>query len=400
MCLQDILRCSIATLLIFGSFQLSAQQTQKSKADLEQEKRANLKKIAEAEKILTETASQKKATIGQLTAINQQISARESLINTISEEIKLLSSEISDLNIVTTSLQRDLKNLKDEYAKMIYSSYRSNRGFSILTFIFSAETFNQLFMRLKYLEQYSDARKLQAQQIEIVTEELQGQLQVVESKRSEQEELLAEQVTENNKLIKLKDRQGQLVAELNKKEKQLRQEMADRKKAVDRLDKLIASLIKEELEKSRSVSTAKKEDDAYISTSFEQNKARLKWPVSNGFVSSKFGRHPHPLWKNIPVDNPGIEIQTSKEEEVVCVFDGEVKIKAFIPQYNNVVVVKHGNYFTVYSRLKEVYVEKGQKVDALDKIGRVATNGEGVTELHFEVWKNTQKLDPEKWLVN
>jgi septal ring factor EnvC (AmiA/AmiB activator) len=386
--------------LILFVFQLSAQETQKTKAELEQEKQANLKKIAEAEKILTETESQKKATIGQLTAVNQQISARESLIRTINDEINLLNSEISDLNIVTSALQRDLKNLKEEYAKMIYSSYKANRGFSILTFIFSAETFNQLFMRLKYLEQYSDARKLQAQQIEIVTEELQSQLQTVESKRSEQEKLLAEQVRENNKLIKLKNRQGQIVAELNKKEKQLRDEMADRKKAVDRLDKLIASLIKEELEKSKTVSTAKKEDEAYISTSFEQNKAQLKWPVSNGFVSSKFGRHPHPLWKNITVDNPGIEIQTSKEEEVVCVFDGEVKIKAFIPQYNNVVVVKHGNYFTVYSRLKEVYVEKGQKLQALDKIGRVATNSEGVTELHFEVWKNTQKVDPEQWLVN
>lgn len=358
----------------------------------------NLRKIAEAEKILSETESQKKATIGQLTAINQQISAREGLINSINEEISLLNSEIDDLSIVTNALQRDLKNLKEEYAKMIYTSYKVNHGFNILTFLFSASTFNQFYMRLKYLEQYSEARKTQAEQIEAVTKELGEQRIRVENKREEQKKLLTLQIKENEKLLGLKNRKSSLVAELNNKQQEIRNEMGERKKAVDRLDKLIADLIKKELEKSKNLSSATIASEEELSVLFEENKTKLNWPVSSGFISSKFGRHPHPVLKSIIVDNTGIDIQTNKDEQVKSVFDGEVKTRAFVPGMNNVVIIKHGNYYTVYSRLKEVVVERGDKIKADQVIGRVNTNAEGVSEVHFEVWKNTNKLDPEKWL--
>jgi septal ring factor EnvC (AmiA/AmiB activator) len=396
MYLRSTLLCSFSIFLFFFSY---TGFSQKSKSQLEDEKRQNLKKIAEAEKILSETASQKKATLGQLNAINQQISARESLIKSISEEIELLNNEIKDLNQVSTSLDRDLKALKEEYAEMIYQSYKANKGFTMLTFIFSSSTFNQLFQRLKYLEQYSEARKVQAQQIEIVANELENQLSLVENKRLEQKKLLDEQIAENRKLKNLKNRQNSIVAELSKKEKQIREEVAERKKSIERLDKLIADIIKKELEKAKNVSSAEKADDAEMTVSFEQNKSKLPWPVSTGFISTKFGRHPHPVFQNIMIDYTGIEIQTNKNQDVACVFDGEVKMMAFVPTMNNIVIVKHGTYYTVYSRLKEVYVEKGQILKASDRIGKASTNSEGVTEVHFEVWKNTQKLDPEKWLA-
>jgi len=396
MYLRSTLLCSFSIFLFFFSYN---GLSQKSKSQLEDEKRQNLKKIAEAEKILSETASQKKATLGQLNAINQQISARQSLINSISEEIELLSNEIKDLNEVSRSLDRDLKALKEEYAEMIYQSYKANKGFTILTFIFSSSTFNQLFQRLKYLEQYSEARKVQAQQIEIVSNELETQLNLVENKRLEQKELLDEQIAENRKLKNLKSRQNSIVAELSKKEKQIRKEVAERKKSIEKLDNLIADIIKKELEKAKNISSAEKADDAEITVSFEQKRSNLPWPVSTGFISTKFGRQPHPVFKNIMIDYTGVEIQTNKNQDVACVFDGEVKMKAFVPQMNNIVIVKHGNYYTVYSRLKEVYVEKGQVLKASDRIGKASTNSEGVTEVHFEVWKNTQKLDPEKWLA-
>ena len=393
--LPGIRRYSLSVILILGFFTAFPQ---KSKSELEEEKRLNLRKIAEAEKILSETESQKKATIGQLTAINQQISAREALIKSINDEISLLNTEITDLSIVTNALRRDLKNLKEEYARMIYASYKVNHGFNVLTFLFSAETFNQFFMRLKYLEQYSEARKVQAEQIEVVTQELNEQRTKVENKKDEQQQLLIQQIKENEKLLGLKNRKSSLVADLNRKEKDLRKEMAERKAAVDRLDNLIADLIRDELEKSRTMSTATIASEEEISSMFEEKKAQLRWPVSSGFISSKFGRHPHPVLKSIIVDNTGIDIQTNKNEVVKSVFDGEVKTKAFVPGMNNVVIIKHGNYYTVYSRLKEVSVERGEKIKADQIIGKVNTNGEGVSEVHFEVWKNTEKLDPEKWL--
>ncbi|MFY0689653.1 MAG: peptidoglycan DD-metalloendopeptidase family protein [Cyclobacteriaceae bacterium] len=373
---------------------------QKTKEQLEAEKRENLRKIAEAEKILSETKSEKKVTVGQLTALNQQIFARESLISSINEQIVLLNGEINDLSIVSNALEADLLTLKEEYASMIYQSYKANHGFSMLTYLFSAKTFNQLFMRLKYLEQYTEARKLQADQIVEVTKQLNLQRSDVEIKREEQKTLLTQQLRENKKLLALKKEKDRVILALGKKEKEIRTEMANRKKSIERLDRLIADLIKAEMEKNKSMSSLALEDAAILTERFEAKKDNLQWPVTTGFITTKFGRQSHPVLKNIFIESNGIDIQTNENQDVHSVFDGEVKIKAFLPGYNNVVIVKHGNYLTVYSKLKEVNVKKGQILRSSEVIGKVHTNADGISEVHFEVWKDTQKLDPEKWLIN
>lgn len=391
-----LIRCvCLLFALLFSSLALA----QKTKSQLELEKKENLKKIAEAEKILLETQTERKATLGQLTAIQQQIRARSSLINGLNAEIKLLDEEISVLSTVVNSLRKDLKNLKEEYAEMIYASYKANQGFSVLTFLFSANTFNQLFKRLQYLEQYSDARKLQAKQIELVTDQLNEQRNKVEIKRNEQRVLLTQQVRENKKLIGLRNKQNSLIAELGKREKQLRNEVDERKRAIERLDNLIAEIVRKELDRSETRSSLDLANEEELTLQFEQNKNKLTWPVSSGFISKKFGIHPHPVIKRLSEQNNGVEIQTNSNEAVNVVFDGVVKTRAFIPGYNNVVIVKHGSYFTVYSRLKSVNVQPGQKLKAQEKLGEVYTDSEGVSEVHFEVWKNTQKLDPENWLI-
>ncbi|MEP4533860.1 MAG: peptidoglycan DD-metalloendopeptidase family protein [Cyclobacteriaceae bacterium] len=379
--------------LCFNSF------AQKTKSQLENEKRENLKRIAEAEKILTDTEHEKKATIGQLRAINQQIKARQSLIEALNQEVGLLDGEIGDLNIIIGALQNDLNNLKNEYAEMIYSSYRANRGYSKLTFLFSAKTFNQLFMRLKYLEQYAEARQIQAQQIEIVAEELTNQKNQVQIKKSEQQLLLDQQVAESKKLINLKSKQNSVIAKLNKKERQLKNELNDRKVAVDKLDNLIADIVKKELERSKSLSTAALASEEEITSFFEENKNKLQWPVSTGFVSSKFGKHPHPVIKGIMEDNPGIDIQTSQNATVRSVFEGKVVAVAIVPGMNNVVLMQHGDYYTLYARLKDVKVKKGQKINKNEILGTVFSDKDGVSEVHFEVWKEYQKLNPEGWLA-
>ncbi len=391
--LTRILGLLALLLLCFNTF------AQKTKSQLENEKRDNLKRIAEAEKILTDTEHEKKATIGQLRAINQQIKAREGLIGALNQEIKLLDGEIGDLNTIVRALQKDLSDLKEEYAAMIYSSYKANTGFSKLTFLFSAETFNQLFMRMKYLEQYSEARKIQARQIEIVSEELTKQKNQVQIKRSEQKMLLDQQITETKKLVDLKSKQNDVIAQLGKKEKQLKKELNDRKVAVDKLDNLIAEIVKKELERAKTKSSATLANETELSSLFEQNKTKLKWPVSSGFVSSKFGKHPHPVIKGIIEDNPGIDIQTSQNASVRPVFEGKIVAVAIVPGMNNVVLVQHGDYYTLYARLKEVKVKKGQVVGVNDVLGTVFSDKDGVSEVHFEVWKEYQKLNPETWIV-
>ncbi|MEP5613803.1 MAG: peptidoglycan DD-metalloendopeptidase family protein [Cyclobacteriaceae bacterium] len=389
----------IGLFLILLFFVPSISTAQKTKSQLESEKKENLKKIAEAERILEETASQKEVTLGQLQALNQQIKARQSLINSIASEIKILDGEISDLSIVVNALQNDLKNLKQEYADQIYASYKSNKGNSRLTFLFSAKSFNQLIQRMKYMEQYADARRLQAEQIDEVTKELSTQRSQVQAKRSEQQRLLNQQVRESRKLANSKQKQSALIAQLSKKERQLQKEVNDRKRAIEKLNTLIASIVESEVEKSRTVSTAVSASEAELSRLFESNKNKMDWPVSSGFISSKFGKQQHPVLKRITIINDGVGIQTEKDTKVKTVFEGVVSTIAAIESMNNIVIVRHGDYYTVYARLKTVNVQKGQRVRRDDIIGEVYTNKDGISELEFQVWKERTKLDPEKWLA-
>ncbi|XOV92012.1 MAG: murein hydrolase activator EnvC family protein [Bacteroidota bacterium] len=389
------------SLCIFLLFFLlhSVTYGQKTKTELEKQKRENLQKIAEAEKILAETEKEKKVTVGQLRALNQQISAREGLIRSLNQEVNLIDLEMDDLSVIVKALQNDIEVLKEEYAAMIYAAYKANHGFNKITFLFSASTFNQLFQRLKYLEQYADARKIQAQQIEEVSKELTTQRSQLEIKRREQKILLDQQIAENRKLLGLKTKQNSLVSSLSQREKELSKELDNRKKAVDELDNLIAEIVRKEIERSKSLSSAAQANEEQLSSVFESNKNKLDWPVSPGFISQKFGRHPHPVLKRVMEDNPGINIQTSPNVPVKSVFQGKVIQKVFVPGMNNAVIVQHGEYYTLYAKLKEVNVKIGQQIAANDVLGTVYTDNTGLSELHFEVWKQRIKLNPEQWLL-
>lgn len=403
-------------LIIFLSvISVSAQ----SKAELEKQKQENLKKIGEAEKILAQTRNKKETTLGQLSALNNQIEASQELILTVNQEIDMLDSEISELGVIVKALQQDLDRLKDEYARMVYTSYKASKGFSKLTFLFSASTFNELFMRLNWMEQYGEARRMQVEQITKVQASLQGQQARVLAKREEQEELLDQQMSESQKLLALQQEQTQVVSRLAGQEKKIRSDIAERKSTLRQLDELIAKLVREEIEKARAEAEALARrnagtsestgaaatnpanlsltpEAAAISTSFEGARAKLLWPVSTGFISTKFGEH-H-VYKQVKLESSGVEIQTKENESVRAVFDGQVRRVFFMPGMNNVVMIQHGQFFTVYARLKEVNVQPMQTVKAKEVLGTVYTSKEGISEVHFEIWKDNQKLNPEQWL--
>ncbi|MBL3655028.1 murein hydrolase activator EnvC family protein [Fulvivirga sediminis] len=371
---------------------------QKSKAQLQKEKQENLKKIEEAEKILKETTGKKQNTLGQLNALNQRIKTQEDLIGSIRKEITLLTEEIEENNQIISSLEQDLKKLKEEYAAMVYAAHKANQGFNKLTFIFSAKSFNQLLMRLKYMEQYSDARKNQAEEIVKVQETLGAQVTVIKSKMTEKNDLLAEQLEENKSLSNLKQNQNQLVKNLQRQENKLKDDLTERRDAVARLDKIINDIIKEEMAKAKVAEKKDSEASLKLANQFADNKSKLPWPVS-GFVSQKFGRQNHPVLKSIVLNNTGIYIQTKENEKVKTVFTGEVKTVAFVPLIGNTVIVTHGGYFTVYAGLKDVFVKKGQEISTGQEIGTILTNKDGVSELRFEIWKNSQATDPQQWLT-
>ena len=373
---------------------------QKSRTDLEKEKKETLARINEAEKILAETSNARKASIGQLNAINKQIEARESLIQSIGQEVELINSEIGEVSTIIEALENDLVNLKKEYGSMVYIAHKASAGYNRLTFLFSAETFNQFFMRLKYMEQYSDARKNQVEQIERVRDALTEQKYSLENKNTEKKELLAQQVSENQNLLDVKSKRNRLLRELRNKESELKQEIVDNRKAVEKLEGMIAELVRIEMLKAKSGSAVDLSDMRMVTTLFEENKSQLDWPVASGFVSGKFGVHPHPVYKGIMEKNDGINIQTNRDETVKAVFDGVVsKIAILPPPFYEAVLVKHGEYITVYAKLSEVFVKSGQAIRKGERIGKVLTDKDGISEVHFMVWRNNQKLDPQNWLV-
>jgi septal ring factor EnvC (AmiA/AmiB activator) len=385
-------------LLVLAS--LSVQAQKKSRTQLEKEKKQNLERIQETERILKETAQKKKTSVGELNALSARIQQQEKLIKSIKDEIALLEQDIAENNDIIIALELDLYKLKEEYAAMLYAAQKASGKTDKLLFLFSSRSFDQLLMRLKYMEQYAEARKDQARAIERAQSLLQAQVAATQVKKDEQSALLSEEEKENTSLTQLKQQQRGLVRKLEKEEKQLKRDLEETRKAIVKLDKLIADIIREEMERAaREAAIAKEktntnktapELDIKLSASFE----------ASGIVSQKFGRQKHPVLKNVTLDNLGVNIQTREGERVRVVFDGTVKTISANPLLGTTVIVNHGDYFTVYTGLREVFVKSGQKVTTNQELGSVQQNVEGVPELRFRIYKQTTPLDPEVWLRN
>ncbi len=388
-------------------------QTKKTRAQLEIEKADIQKRLSEFDQILKKTSETKKTSVGQLNAVNKQLQTRITFIRTLSNEVILINREIKETESSISALESDLINLKEEYAGMVYTSSKLNSGLTMTAFIFSSATFKQFYMRLKYLKQYSDARKKQVALINEKTTELAFQKNLLQEKKNEKQVVLTKEQEQKQKLDKEKRAQQGIVNNLSKQEQDLRKKIAAAKKQQENLNSMIKRIIEEEIrlaeaEAKKKNSTASKSsgssipltpEAAALSSSFAGNRGKLPWPVETGFVTKRYGTHPHPTLKGITEDNDGVDIQTTPNSNVRAVFDGEVTKIFTLPGYGGTIVVKHGEYYTMYSKLKVVSVKSGDKVKAKQVLGQVYTNKDGVAEVHFETWKGLQPMDPSSWLA-
>ena len=391
----------LIAVLIF-SVLVSAAWGQKNKAQLQREKQKNLEKIKETERILDETSRKKKNSLGELTALNERITQQEALITQIKNELDLLEQDIQENNGILSALETDLAKLKEEFAAMLFEAQKANESLNKLTYLFASESFNQMLMRLKYMEQYGQARQEQASAIRLVQGQLFDQVKEIEKKKEEKNKLLTEETNQNNQLVSLKQKKRTVVRSLEKEEKGLRSDLEDTRRAIAKLDRLISDLVKEEMERAAREAKANASNNkpivsSALSNNFEENKNKFNWPV-NGFISQKFGRQNHPVLKGIVLQNDGINIQTGEGEVVKSIFEGEVRRVAYIPAIGTSVIINHGEYFSVYTGLKDVYVKMGQKVDSRQDLGVVQANADGVSELRFQIRKNIVALNPEDWL--
>lgn len=387
-------------------------QISKTREELERQKAEIQAKLREFDTILRQTTATKKESIGSLNAVTRQFQAQTRLVNTLDREVKVLDTEIRETEAKIKRLENDLKELKAEYSRMIYNTSKLNRNLSIVAFVFSSTNFNQLYMRLKYLKQYSDSRKQQAEQIEKVTEQLAEERIQLDARKADKVEILAEAQEERKKLEALRREQQVIVNSLTKKERTIRSQITATKKQQQQLEAMIREAIEEEIRLAEAAaakanSTATKRPDssmpmtpevAALSSSFAGNRGRLPWPVETGFITQTYGDHPHPTLKGITVPSDGINIRTQPNSTVRTVFDGVVAKVASMPGYGETVLIKHGEYYTLYSKLSSTSVKTGQTVKAKDVIGRVATNSDGEAEIHFQTWKGLQKMDPASWI--
>ncbi len=392
----------VSIVLIF--FIISASYAQKDKkAKLQQNKKNIEKEISYTNKLLRDTKKSKKISLNQLVLIKNKIGKRQELITTINYEISYLDKEIKQTQADIEKLTRDLKNLKDEYAKMVYFAYKNMNSYDRLMFIFSAEDFNQAYRRLKYLQQYNSYRKMQAELITITRVLLNEKKNDLEQQKSEKVELLITKESEKNLLNREKKKKSSTVIQLKRKEKKLLKKIRLKEAQARILQKEIQAIIAAEMRKSGTKSPkyafSLTPEEKILSNSFSTNKGKLPWPSERGIVSSTYGVHPHPVLNQIVTENFGIDILTSKNAMARAVFKGTVR---FIISISNTkaVGVKHGEYFTLYSNLDEVYVTKGETVSTKQIIGKVHTDSEdNKTELHFELWKGDKKQNPAYWLA-
>ena len=390
--------------LLFCGSLLSAQN---KKDLLQQDKQKIEKEIQYNSNLLTETRKSKKTTLNELVLIKKQIQAREELIETINHEISATDQQISLHKEIIADLKKDLKKLKDEYAEMIYYAYKNRNSFDRLMYIFSASDFNQAYKRMQYFHLYASYRKNQAGQIEKTQQEIIATIEKLEAYKKEKQDLAIELEAEKNQLLSSRHQQNKVYQSLSSKEKKLAKTIREKEKAARKLQKEIESIIAEEIRlAAKKTGTTKSgsfdltPEELKLSTGFTENKGRLPWPLEKGTISSTFGEHPHPVLKLVKIKNNGIDILTSENMKIRTVFNGEVTRVMAIPNYHYVIMIRHGEYLSVYSNLEEVYVQKGDQVTTKQEIGRVYTDiTHSKTELHFELWKGKNLLNPELWLA-
>ncbi len=386
-------------LVLFFSCTLTIAYSQSIEA-IKKKNEKTEKEIAYLNKLLSTARNDQSATVQKITIINQKIVKGKEMIQSLTNEIKYIEKNIDDNESVKSGLEANRKQMLDFYAKMVYETWKKRNISDKLVYIFSSSSFSQAYARYKYFEQVQDYSKRQLKQIQQTNDSL-TTINTQLAKLIAQKNLAQSKISaQNNELIKEQNEANKYVAELKKKEKELVRKLNAEIKNRERFKKELEKLIAAQAKKSGSKNSNYKltPEEKLISDDFAKNRGKLPWPVEQGFVSEKFGINVHPVFKQVKLNNAGITITTSRNADVRAVFKGVVTEIMFIPGDNNVVIVRHGNYLTVYSNLVEIFIKKGDTVNVKQKIGKLASSGEGST-LNFQVWKDKDNLDPQLWLT-
>jgi septal ring factor EnvC (AmiA/AmiB activator) len=410
------------TILFLCISSLAIAQSNEQQKKLEQRKAEIQREIRELNTLIKDESSKEKSVLTKISEQNTKIKLSEKLISMTAKQTKLLTDDIYTNQIAINKLNRELKVLKEDYANMIVRAYKSRSDQSRIMFLLSSEGFLQAYKRLQYMKQYASFRKIQGDEIRGKMAQLDTLQQRLVIQKKDKVKLLTESETEKKNLEQDRVEQEKLVKSIRKDKKKYAADIAKKKRESREIERKIDNMIRAAIAEANK-RTAKKASESkttkaaaakesttkitltkegkIVSDNFKANRGKLPWPVAKGFISDRYGTHPHPFEKGVETHNNGVDITTDKGSSVRAVFGGEVmSVHVIKGTQNKIVYIQHGDFITVYCNLASVSVSSGDKVSLKQSIGTVATNpATGDAVVKFLVVQNTTYLNPSSWIA-
>lgn len=383
--------------LVVGWVSLHGQSIESLRKDIERDR----KELNKIEQLLKANTASKQSSERELKLIRNTISGRRKVIRKLDSQISSLVVSVERKQQELDHGQKELERLRREYAGYIYEGYKSSLRGDAFTFLFSSKDFNDANRRLAYMRHAAAARRQTAAEIDSIAKVLTVQIEELDARKQELSETRDSRQKELKTLRSDEDSQKKKVAQFSSTEKNLKSKATAARKKIEQAQRKINSLIAAETKKKSGRTQAQIDADVILSGQFGQNKGKMPYPVRGGVIIDHFGRQNHHLYSNMIIDNGGVNIGGKAGDPVKCVFDGEVRTILSLTNLgqNTAVLVRHGDYFTVYQNIVNVSVKVGDKVTINQTIGTLpTTTNQDDHYLHFEVWQNNQKLNPEYWL--
>jgi len=388
-------------ILLFFLLLIVTDLRSQSKQALEKQKKEIQNEIKVIELKLSNSSKKKGLIISNAEDLNYKIKLQQNLISNINNQLNLILNEIDDNEIQLTNLKNKEVSLKEELAKMLLTGYKKKSNLNKLMFIFSSSSFQQAYKRIQYFKQYVNFQNKTLLKIKSTSSEIENVIVVLDSQKTNKQLLINENENIKRELSIQYDDLNKLIAEVNKDQKKYKNEIKQKQKLSKDIDKKIEKLIREALANSKRNDGGFKlsEEAQLISKNFNSNKGRLPSPVIRGNIVLGFGKQPHPIVKTATIQSNGVRIRTSSDVEARTIFDGEVYSIIISKNNSRTVLIQHGNFFTVYKNLSQIYVSKGDKLKTKEVIGKIATDPlNGQTILSFSIFYNGVPQNPRTWI--
>ncbi len=395
-------------LLVFTLSSIASFSQSKKQQELEERRQELRREIKQINDLLFKNQSQKKSQTSLIEDLSYKVSVRQNLIKITNQQANLLTREINANQKKITELREELKILKDNYAKMIVTSYKSKSEQSRIMFLLSSSNFQQAYKRVQYINQYAEYQKEQGEAIKIKTAQLQDTNKDLLRQKEDKQKLIDENRVAQRELEAELKQQQTLMASINKNLNNYTSQIREKQREADKIDREIEKIIREAIASSNksagkattaSSGFALTPEDKILADNFVSSKGKLPWPVEKGVVKLRYGKQPHPVVKTVMIQSNGVRIATEEHAPIRAVFNGKVLAVQAIKNGNLSVLIQHGNYVTVYKNLSKVYVKKGDNVTTKQEIGQVFTNPSNKeTILSFSIFKESTTQNPADWI--